>query len=181
MFIKFAKYFSFLLLIIGIFTFLPSTCYAEEQAENTEQNKEDDTPKKAPSAVSGSCNLASMEGMYKASEGDTKKCWYCTVVIVMTNAFLESANTALPVMQTLGKLVVKLGFSIWLAFFILQQISSMGGISTGKMLQEILTMGFKCAFATYAISDGISFITTYILNPIMITGTDIGSALLDVQ
>ena len=170
--IKFIKYIFFLLLASSVLIIFSSTCYAEEEQQE---------PTKDPAATSGTCNLNSMENMYMASKEDTKNCWYCTVVIVMTNAFLQSANSALPVMQQLGKIIIKLGFSIWLAIFILQQISSMGGISTGKMLQEILTMGFKCAFATYAINDGITFITEYILNPIMITGTDIGSALLDVQ
>lgn len=169
--IKWIKYIFFFLLTASVFTFMTSVCHAEETEE----------PTKNPAEKSGTCNLTSMESMYQATEENTKNCWYCTVVIVMTNAFLQSANSALPVMQQLGKIIVKLGFSIWLAIFILQQISSMGGISTGKMLQEILMMGFKCAFATYAINDGISFITKYIINPIMITGTDIGSALLNVQ
>lgn len=117
-------------------------------------------------------------------EGETKAdaekaCWFCRVAIVMTNAYLQAANKALPVAQDLGHMIVKLGFAIWLAIYLLQQVSSFSSTSPGKMLQEIIVMGFKCAFANLAISDGITFITQFILNPIMITGTDIGTAILN--
>ena len=107
-----------------------------------------------------------------------EKCWYCRMVIIMTNAFLQAAATTLPVTQELGYLILKLGFCIWLAIFFLKQLSAMNGLTPGKMLQEIFMMGFKCAFCYYALDMGTDFVTTYILNPIVITGTDIGNALL---
>lgn len=129
----------------------------------------------------GSYNPCRSEGMKAQYMGEdvAEACWYCKVVIMMTNAFLSAANDALSVCQELGHLILKLGFSIWLALFVLKNVTSFAPITPGKMLQELLVMGFKCAFMNIAIADGINFITTLILNPIMITGTDIGYTLLE--
>lgn len=124
------------------------------------------------------CNSDSMKERYMG-ENAAEACWYCKVVIIMTNAFLLAANDALSVCQELGHLILKLGFSIWLALFVLKNVSSFAPITPGKMLQELLVMGFKCTLMNIAIADGINFITTLILNPIMITGTDIGYTLLE--
>lgn len=124
------------------------------------------------------CNSMVMKERYMG-EDVADSCWFCKVVVIMTNAFLLAANDALGVCQELGHLIVRLGFMIWLGLFVLKHVTSFAPITPGKMLQELLVMGFKCAVANFAISDGINFITSLILNPIMITGTDIGYTLLE--
>lgn len=160
--IKKLFFFSFVAISLTGFA---NNAYADDEAEAT--------------GKSITCNKQYLEDKYigQNNANNQEKCWYCRVVIIMTNAYLKATEQALPVVKDLGLLVVKLGFAIWLALFILKQISSIGGITPGKMLQEILTMGFKCAFAHFAIKDGLTFITNYILNPILITGTDIGNAI----
>ena len=126
------------------------------------------------------CTMAKMQEMYL--QDDTKVdqyCWYCKVVIVLTNAYLAAANQALPVSISLGKLCAKLGFMIWLAYYILLQVSSLAPITPFKMMQEILVMGFKVALAYNAASLGMTVITTFFINPIVGLGCDYGSALLD--
>lgn len=159
------------LLTLAVFS---TSAFAEDQRVREGQDKDE----------LELCNIAEMEKRYMGVDrnGNVDKeraCWYCRIVIIMTNAYLQAANQALPVSQELGHMLLKLGFSIWLAIYILKQISAFSATSPGKMLQEIFVMGCKCMFANLAISDGITFITDFILNPIMITGTDIGSTLLD--
>lgn len=126
---------------------------------------------------SGGSSLAT--GSEEAAAQAEKKCWYCKVVIILSNAYLQAAGSALGTAQLLGQLIVKLGFAIWFALYVLKTVGATSGTTPGKMLSEILVMGCKCAFAYAAIDYGLNFITFYIINPIMLTGTDMGQAILD--
>ncbi len=157
-------------LLTGLLMVLSSGAYASEMSEGkTELIK--------------TCNLYYMADTYgvnvDGTESDPKYCWFCNVVIIMTKAYLEAAAKTAPVTQSLGHLIVKYGFAIWTALFILKHLTTMSGTTPGKMLQELLMMGFKCCFAYYAISNGTPFFTEYILEPIMMTGLDVGFAILD--
>ena len=128
---------------------------------------------------SGACTMDAMQNMYLKDGNVDKFCWYCKVVVVLTNAYLQAANQALPVSISLGKLCAKLGFMIWLAYYILLQVSSISPITPFKMMQEILVMGFKVALAYYGASLGMTMVVFYFINPIVGLGVDYGSALLD--
>lgn len=163
------KHLFILLILISTFCFsVPFFAYAADNSK-AEENAQKNT-----------CDEAYMRKVYIGSSNEEikNKCWYCRVVIVMTNAYLQAAEASLPTTIELGHVILKWGFLIWLAIFLLKQLSSMSGVTPGKMLQEIFMMGFKCAFCYYALDMGTDFVTTYILNPIVITGTDIGNALL---
>lgn len=166
------KYFSYLLIILMSGMFLCSSpAYAEDHTEDSSE---------AVSAAS-TCNLQKLKEMYigkKDDDNQLKNCWYCHIVIMMTQAFLEAASKALTASAALGKVILKWGLMIWLAYFFMNQLASMAPITPGKMLQEVLMMCFKCALSYYAIDDGLAFIREYILEPIMLTGTDIGNELL---
>lgn len=125
------------------------------------------------------CSFESMEQIYM-SDGEEKSCWYCKIVIVMVNAYLKMAAQAIDVASVpLGKIILTWGFLIWLAYYILQQVSSLNPITPGKMLQEILVMGFKVALAYSILGVGTTFIRDYYLNPIVGTGVDYGVAIFD--
>ena len=112
----------------------------------------------------------------KSDAPDTEEsCWYCKIVIILVNAYLKVAKDALSATIFLGKIVLKAGFLIWLAYYILQQVSSMEQIAPGKMLQEILIMGFKVALAYLILEDGTQFISNYYINPIVSAGVDYGN------
>ena len=68
---------------------------------------------------------------------------------------------------------------IWLAFYILQQVSSLEQITPGKMLQEILVMMFKVALAYLLLEPGTNYLVEYYVNPIVSTGVDYGNAIFD--
>lgn len=122
------------------------------------------------------CSMANIQRSYGA---DNDFCWYCSVVITMTNAYLKAAGAALPSAIALGKLILQLGFLIWLAYYILQQVSSFNPVQPSKMLQDILVMGFKVALAALAVDAANSVIVDYFINPIGELGTDYGMALYD--
>jgi hypothetical protein len=124
------------------------------------------------------CSLKTMQEKYMGEDA-AESCWYCKIVVIMTNAYLAAAQKAISVSQTLGRTILKIGFLLWLALYILQQVSATNPTSPGKFLQEILVMGFKVAFAYAAVDQGFEFFRDYIVTPIMLTGIDYGQALLD--
>ena len=127
--------------------------------------------------ISGQCDLNAMNAMYQGNN-DPSMCWYCSVVVIMTNAYLSAVDACMSSVQELATLIAELGFMIWLAHYILLQVSSLSPTSPGKMLQEILVMGFKVALVLAAIKEGSTLIIDYFLNPIMSTGIDYGNEIL---
>ena len=123
------------------------------------------------------CNFTNIKNAY-LKEGSTSLCWYCRIVSIMTNAYLTAVDTAMKVVKTMGDIILKYGFLIWLAYYILQQVSSMAPTTPGKMLQEVAIMGFKVLIATEAVHKGIPVLTTYFLDPVMLTGVEYGSQML---
>lgn len=127
----------------------------------------------------GICSMATAADMYLSDGVTDNACWYCKIVVVITNAYFKAAYTALPSAVALGKLCAKLGFMIWLAYYIMLQVSSLSPITPFKMLQEILVMGFKVSLAYLGVIYATSVITQYFVNPIVGLGVDYGSAMLD--
>lgn len=128
----------------------------------------------------GLCALDAMTELYlDTSKEESKACWYCNVVVVLANAYLKAAAGALPSSITLGELILKFGFAIWLAYYILQQVSSFTPIQPSKVLQEILVMGFKVALAYLGVKYAESAIIEFYVNPIGQLGTDYGGAMFD--
>ena len=126
-------------------------------------------------ADSQGCKFAALQKKYM---GDSS-CWYCMVVGKMTGAYLYAASLVIPSIKTLALLILRFGFLIWLALYILKQVSSLSPTSVGKFLQEILIMGFKVMLATLIVNNGTEFINEYIMTPIIDTGIDIGNAIFD--
>ena len=106
-------------------------------------------------------------------------CWYCKIVIILVNAYLKVAKDAMGITMLLGRTLLKFGFLIWLAFYILQQVSSLEQITPGKMLQEILVMMFKVALAYLLLEPGTNYLVEYYVNPIVSTGVDYGNEIFD--
>lgn len=108
-----------------------------------------------------------------------KNCWYCNIISTMTNSFLTAIAESNGVVQTLALLILRYGFLIWLAYYILQQVSSLAPIKISKVLQDILMMGFKVLLATLAVRQGIPLLTEFFIDPVMLLGVDYGQEMLD--
>lgn len=123
------------------------------------------------------CKYSELQTKYM--EGST--CWYCLIVGKMTSAYLYSASLIIPTVKTMALLILRYGFLIWLALYILKQVSSLSPITVGKFLQEILIMGFKVLLATLVVNDGVAFLNAYLITPLIDTGIDIGNAIFDTM
>ena len=131
----------------------------------------------APTIGKNQCSLETLKKQYM--ENPDKNCWYCNIVSTMTGAYLEAVANMMNIVENLALLILKYGFLIWLAYYILQQVSSLAPITPGKMLQEILMMGFKVLLATLAVRQGISLLTEFFLDPVMLFGIDYGQTMLN--
>ena len=151
----------------------PSPSYSASASQGAQQGETSDGSRDA-----STCAMEEMQKMYLTEGKVDEYCWYCKIVIVLVNAYLKVANDAIgSATLPLGKVILKWGFLIWLAYYVLQQVSSMNAVTPGKMLQEILGMGFKVALAYAILGVGSAFIRDYYLNPIIGTGVDYGLAI----
>lgn len=146
----------------------------QEHVEEKERVKQTPTPNSDGEKEAGACKFSNMKKIYMDDTKNENMCWYCNVVVILMNAFFTSAAKALPTTISLGKLLLELGFLIWLAYFVLQQVSSFEPVTTGKMLQEILKMAFKVAIAYAAVEKAGPIIAYYFINPVLDMGISYG-------
>ena len=128
--------------------------------------------------IKNTCSIDTLKKQYMDNT-DSKGCWYCNIVSTMTAAYLEAVANVMNIVETLGRLILYYGFLIWLAYYVLQQVSSLAPIKPGKMLQDILLMGFKVLLATLAVRQGIPLLTEFFLDPVMLFGIDYGQTILN--
>ena len=167
--IKKYKHFLFLFLMLIIATLAISAITSPAFADtDTNQEATEITDNK-------NCKYSELKNKYM--EGST--CWYCLVVGKMTGSYLYAASLVIPTIKTLALMILRYGFLIWLALYILKQVSSLSPISSGKFLQEILVMGFKVMLATLIINNGIPFLNAYIMTPVIDTSIDVGNSIFN--
>lgn len=156
------------LLLIAFFAIMAmdTPAFADPAAPETQATDAQD---------SEGCKYSALQAKYM--EGST--CWYCLVVGKMTSAYLYAASLIIPTVKTMALMILRYGFLIWLAIYILKQISSIAPITAGKFLQEILLMGFKILLATMIVTTGIPFFNAYLITPLIDTGIDIGNAIFN--
>ena len=145
-----------------------SNGYQAPQSSSTSSNESGEEDAAA-------CRLDKMKSIYLQDGKAEQYCWYCNIVILLTNSFLTIAADAYEKFAVpLGKIILKLGFLIWLGYFILQQLTSLSPIKLGQMLQDIASIGVKVAVAWVVITNGVPVIIKFIVNPIVGLGVDYG-------
>lgn len=166
----------FLILVIGAFALctIIAPAYADTPPATGTSNSPD-TSSADNIADNSNCKYSELQKKYM----DGSTCWYCLIVGKMTGAYLYAASLVIPTVKTLSLMVLRYGFLIWLALFILKQVSSLSPVSSGKFLQELLIMGFKVLLATLIINNGIPFLNAYLMTPIIDTGIDIGNSIFN--
>ena len=108
----------------------------------------------------------------------TSTCYSCEIVETLVSAFTKAAAKAYQVSREAGNAILVLGMILWIAFFVLKNISAFTTVEPMKMLQDLLVQLFKIFLAFVIINSGIPTILHYSLEPIMNAGTDIGSTIL---
>ena len=146
----------------------------EEQEAPEEPRNQHYSENSDGSEEAGGCKFAAMKQIYMDDSNDAKLCWYCNVVVVLMNSFFQAAGKALPSAIALGKLILEIGFVVWLAYYLLQQLASFTPITTGKLLQDILKMGFKVSLAYVFVEKAGPLIAYYFINPVLDLGLQYG-------
>ncbi len=82
------------------------------------------------------------------------------------------------VSQDAGVKLLVLGIMLWIAFYVLQQLSSLKNLEPTAMVNDMLKMAFKVLGAYLVITAGIDFFINYAVVPFMSFGSEFGMAML---
>lgn len=123
-------------------------------------------------AVKEKCEVQKFEKEY------LNTCYSCDIVTTLTSAFLKAGAVAYEVSRSAANVVLIVVTSIWVAIFVLQNVSSFSTVEPMEMLQALFVQFFKVIVAFVIINAGISTILHYTLEPIMLAGTDFGNAIM---
>ena len=94
--LKYLKH--FILLLFTVFCLnlaAPQISYAED-GKKVEDSKKAEGGEQTEDVKEHTCSEAFIKSMYYGEDYETSKskCWYCRVVIVMTNAYLQAAESS---------------------------------------------------------------------------------------
>ena len=101
---------------------------------------------------------------------DKQTCTTCMIFKTIFNAASNLAQTAISKLAAPSKNLVLIGFLIWLAIYILKQISSFQGTSPGDLLKGIFLQGARVAIVVYILSGALYQVMDITLTPVMQTG-----------
>lgn len=99
-------------------------------------------------------------------------CTFCKLFKTMFNTASQIALMADEGLLTPTLNLVKIGFLIWLAIYLLKQLASFNATNSGEMVKGILFQGFRVAVVALILSSTTSlfYIMDVTLNPVMMTG-----------
>lgn len=101
-------------------------------------------------------------------------CWSCDVVKVLMSAMMKVTNSLFTVIQDLCKRILEVGAALWLALYFLKSLSSFAAQDPAKVLDGALMFMFKWAVMYTLIFGGMDMIMSYVVNPLLSIGFDIG-------
>ena len=120
-----------------------------------------------------SCKVKEMAEKYQRS------CYACIVVKTLLEKFLNATTKVYDLCRDAGVQVLLIGSMIWIAFFVLKQISSLTNIEPASMVNTLLIQAFKIMFAYVVIVSGADTFIMYVVNPLLTAGADFGIGILD--
>jgi len=103
---------------------------------------------------------------------DSDKCSFCGLFKTMFNVASQVALMADKGLMEPTLNLVKIGFLIWLAIYLLKQIASFSATNSGEMAKGILFQGFRVAVVVLILNSTASlfYVMDLTLNPVMMTG-----------
>lgn len=101
---------------------------------------------------------------------DSTTCTSCDIFKTIFNAASNLAATAIAKLAGPSKTIVLTGFLIWLAIYILKQISSFQGAAPGDLLKGIILQGTRVAIVVFILSGALYQIMDLTINPVVQTG-----------
>lgn len=118
------------------------------------------------------CRQEKMDNIYKSG------CYPCKVVKSLISAFLNGSQFLSDISKEAGQKLLILGFFLWLAYYIMQQVSSFKNIEPMAMINDLLIMAFKVLGAWVVISQGFELVVDFVIVPFISWGVDFGTYLL---
>ena len=160
--------------------------WAEQTDENTRavqtyhaadsKTSSDESQKKATfvslSPFDLGCTKERMDLIYKTS------CYACDVVTALISSFMSACTYLYDVSRDAGSKILFIGVMLWIAFYVLKQLSSLKNLEPAAMVNEMLIMAFKVIGAYLVINAGIDFFIDYVIVPFMNFGAEFGIAML---
>ena len=104
-------------------------------------------------------------------------CYACKVLKSLLSAFLNGCNELKDLSKEAGQKILLLGAILWIAFYIIKQVSSLKNIEPGAMINDMLMMLFKILGAYVVITVGIEIAVDFVLVPFLSWGAEFGSTL----
>ncbi len=118
------------------------------------------------------CNQGRMDAIYKSG------CYPCKVIKTLISSFMNGITFLQDVSVRAGTRILLIGFLLWIAFYIMQQVSSFKDIEPRDMVNNLLIMAFKVLGAYYVIQLGFQIFVDFIVVPFLGWGIDFGTYLL---
>lgn len=118
------------------------------------------------------CNQGRMDAIYKSG------CYPCKVIKTLISSFMNGVKFLQDVSVRAGTRILLIGFLLWIAFYIMQQVSSFKDIEPRDMVNNLLIMAFKVLGAYYVIQLGFQIFVDFIVVPFLGWGIDFGTYLL---
>ncbi|MBP1532376.1 MAG: M23 family metallopeptidase, partial [Alphaproteobacteria bacterium] len=103
---------------------------------------------------------------------EADSCVFCGMFKTVFNTASTIAKTANDSLAGPSATLVGIGFLIWLAIYILKQLSNFGGAGSGEMLKGIIYQGFRVAAVVLILNGFIYAVMDITLNPVMMTGLE---------
>lgn len=99
-----------------------------------------------------------------------ESCTSCGIFKIIFNSASIIAATAMKKLAEPSKNLVLIGFSIWLAIYILKQIASAQAAKPGDMLKGIILQGTRVAVVVFILQGAFYEVLNLTLNPVLQTG-----------
>ena len=128
-------------------------------------------------------NYTSISGTTKgcmplpAKIAENRSCFFCPLFLTIFNAAQTMATNAFAKLASPIATVLMVGFAIYIAFLVLQHVSSMSAQTSAKFLNSLLAQAMKVGFAFLLLMNP-DFVYNKFLGPVLDAGTELGGALL---
>lgn len=118
-----------------------------------------------------------IDGMRKAYQS---QCYSCVIIKTLIETFLNACSKAYDITSEAGLKLLALGSLIWMAFFVMKNVSSLSNVEPGAMMNTLITFLFKVMVASILITSGLGVLVKYTINPLLTAGADMGMAFMNV-
>lgn len=116
------------------------------------------------------CDIDGMREKYQS------QCYSCIIIKTLLETFLNACSKAYDITSEAGVKLLVFGALIWMAFFVMKNVSSLSNIEPGAMMNTLTVFLFKVMVAYILITSGLGVLVKYTINPLLTAGADMGSA-----